>query len=171
MLFLSEDGLAFLINAGNGEVQGPRDVGSPPTDGPTLTRGGVTASFADGRIAVWTSALEPSFYSADGMLTRRGAPEEREGPNSTLAVLRRSARSGSELVSPWTSWRVSIRQDEFLVLAPDGRGFSAAREGDWMFVAWESPKALLSQGRLWVSDDRGLRSYEPPPSDKLVAYQ
>jgi hypothetical protein len=40
-----------------------------------------------------------------------------------------------------------------------------------MFVAWESPKALLSQGRLWVSDDRGLRSYEPPPSDKLVAYQ
>jgi hypothetical protein len=24
--------------------------------------------------------------------------------------------------------------------------------GDWVFVAWEAPKALIPHGRLWVSD-------------------
>jgi hypothetical protein len=35
--------------------------------------------------------------------------------------------------------------------------------GAWEYVAWEGPKALVPYGRLWVSDEGGLRSYVPVP--------
>ncbi|MEW6073048.1 MAG: DUF4388 domain-containing protein [Planctomycetota bacterium] len=162
LLVLTEEGRTWLINATTGEAQGPRDIGSPPREGPTLTRGGVSARFADGRVALWTDRLEPSFYDANGLVAA-GQPVESGGldRSSTMIVLQASLESGSSLTSPWTKWAVEAHGEEYRVLAPDGRGFTAERTGTWQYLAWESPKALIPLGRLWVSDEAGVRSYLP----------
>jgi tetratricopeptide (TPR) repeat protein len=165
LLVISEDGQAWLLQAQTGTVEGPRDIGSPPTVGPELTRGGVSVQFADGRVALWTDRLEPVFYQADAQV---GSPLEKERLSSpSVSLLRRSAGATTDLVSPWNNWRVVVREEDYRVLAPDGRGFSAERTGEWVYVAWEKPKALMPNGRLWVSDGAGLRSYVP--DDVLMA--
>jgi hypothetical protein len=170
LLVLSEDGRAWLVNASDGEVDGPREVGSALVEGPTLTRGGVSARFADGRVALWTNRLEPSFYAVDGLVrTESGDSEEELAHRSKMVVLRRGLDKDTRLVSPWTQWSVSVRDDEFRIQGPDGRGFTAERAGEWVFVSWEAPKALMPIGRVWVSDEKGLRSYLPD-SDQLVSY-
>jgi tetratricopeptide (TPR) repeat protein len=159
LLVISEDGQAWLVQSQTGEVEGPRDIGSPPAIGPELTRGGVSVQFTDGRVAVWTDRLEPVFYQADSMV---GGPFAKDGLAAPgVGVLRRSAGTGSELASPWNGWVASVREGEYRVVSPDGKGFSAERSGDWVYMAWEKPKALVPFGRLWVSDGAGLRSYVP----------
>ncbi|HEX6883313.1 MAG TPA: DUF4388 domain-containing protein [Planctomycetota bacterium] len=166
LLVVSEDGQAWLVQAQNGEVEGPRDIGSPPVAGPDLTRGGVSVQFADGRVGLWTDRLEPVFYETEAMV--RNAAEKDALITPTLETLRRGAGTTAALASPWNQWSVSVHADEYRVKAPDGRGFSAERSGEWSFVAWEKPKALVPNGRLWVSDAAGLRCYAPDPAH-LVA--
>ena len=84
--------------------------------------------------------------------------------NATLSLLNRGVNKDLSLMSPWTDWRVIVEDEEYLITGPEGRNFSADRDGKWNFVAWESPKAMLPEGRLWVSDAKGLRAYVP---DKL----
>ena len=162
LLVLTEDGRTWLVNATTGEYGGPRDIGSPPVDGPTVTRSGVSAGFADGRVALWTDGLEPSFYDANG-LVRAADPTGAKEPdrNSTMILLRRRLDAETTLTSPWTGWRVEAQDSEFQVTAPDGRMFTTERFGKWEYLAWESPKSLMIGGRLWVSDERGVRSYLP----------
>ncbi len=169
LLVISEDGQSWLVQAQNGEVEGPRDIGSPPAVGPSLTRSGVSVQFTDGRVAVWTDRLEPIFYQADSLVG--GGPFGRDSQVATsVAVLRRSAGSGTELQSPWNSWRVQVTPSDYRVVAPDGRGFTAERNGEWVYVAWEAPKALVPNGRLWVSDEKGLRSYLPNLDQMVPLY-
>ena len=60
--------------------------------------------------------------------------------------------------------RVQVESDHFLVHRGDpGDAFPVERVGEWNFLAWEPPNALISHGRLWVSDEEGLRSYRPDP--------
>ncbi|MSR63810.1 MAG: DUF4388 domain-containing protein [Planctomycetes bacterium] len=162
LLVVSEDGQAWLVQSQTGEVEGPREIGSPPAAGPELTRSGVSVQFADGRVAVWTDKLEPIFYQADSIVGSAFGKENLVTPN--VSVLRRSAGTAPELVSPYSNWKVIVTEGEYLVRAPDGRGFSAGSVGDWVYVAWEAPKALVPLGRLWVSDGGGLRSYVPDPA-------
>ncbi len=159
LLVVSEDGQVWLVQSQSGEVEGPRDIGSPPAVGPELTRSGVSVQFKDGRVAVWTDKLEPVFYQADAIVGGPFAKSTLISPN--VAVLRRSAGASSDFASPWTNWSVTVGEGEYRVTAPDGRGFSGERVGDWVFVAWEGPKALVPHGRLWVSDGLGLRSFVP----------
>jgi tetratricopeptide (TPR) repeat protein len=166
LLVMSEEGQAWLVQSQSGEVAGPREIGSPPTLGPELTRSGVSVQFRDGRVAVWTDRLEPIFYQADSLL---GAPGSSGQTSSDMAVLRRSAGSGEELVSPFNGWKVTVGDTGYEIVAPDGRGFSAERKGEWAYVAWEAPKALVSLGRVWISDAGGLRSYVPDLS-QMVPY-
>jgi len=160
LLVLSEDGRTWLVNAATGDRRGPRDIGSPPVDGPTVTRASVSARFTDGRVALWTVGLEPSFYDANG-LVRAASPPPGQDRNSTLTILRRGASRSSTLTAPWARWVVEALDDEFRVVGPEGRGYTAEMIGTWEYMAWESPKALIPFGRLWVSDERGLRSYVP----------
>jgi len=162
LLVVSEDGQAWLVQSQSGDVEGPRDIGSPPAAGPELTRSGVSVQFADGRVAVWSDKLEPIFYQADSFVGGAFGRENLVTPN--VSVLRRSAGTAPELVSPFSNWKVVVSDGEYLVRAPDGKGFSAERVGDWVYVAWEAPKALVPFGRLWVSDGGGLRSYVPDPA-------
>ena len=166
LLVLSEDGVAWLVDATSGTIEGSREIGSPPRRGPFLTRAGVTVSFADERIGVWTNGLEPTFYRAEGSM-RTMLNELERGPsdrNATLSLLNRGVNSELSLKSPWTTWKVEVQEEQYLITSTDGKAFSALREGTWNFVAWESPKGLLPQGRLWVSDAKGLRSYLPQDS-------
>ena len=60
---------------------------------------------------------------------------------------------------------VEVSDEMFLVRRPgepDEAGFSISRNGDWSFLAWEMPNTRIPGGRLWVSDDYGLRSFLPP---------
>lgn len=159
LLVVGEDGQVWLVHAQSGEVEGPRDIGSLPAVGPELTRSGVSVQFADGRVGVWTDRLEPVFYRADSMVGGPFAKDSLITPN--VAVMRRGVGASAELVSPWNQWRVVVGESEYRVTAPDGRGFSGERLGDWVYVAWEGPKALVPYGRLWVSDAFGLRSFVP----------
>ncbi len=159
LLVVSEDGQAWLVNANTGASEGPREIGSPPVEGPALTRGGVSVSFADGRVGVWSDRLEPTFYPLESMVSPDRPLGAGERTGSTLTVLRNGIEKTNELLSPWNKWKVQVKKDHYLVLAPDGRGFSAERSGDWIYVAWESPKAFVPEGRLWVSDQKGLRAY------------
>lgn len=163
LLVVSEDGLAWLVQAQTGEVEGPREFGNVPVVGPELTRSGVSVQFKDGRVAVWTDRLEPIFYQADALVG--GGPLAAGNLiASEVLLLRRSASSGNELAAPRTGWRVTVTEDEYRVVSPEGLGFSAERKGEWSYVAWEAPKALVPLGRLWVSDAGGLRSYLPDPT-------
>jgi len=160
LLVLSEDGQAWLVQSQTGDVDGPREIGTVPVVGPELTRSGVSVQFKDGRVAVWSDRLEPIFYQADSLVNG--------GPLATanliagdLTLLRRSAGTGVELVAPRTGWKVEVTELEYRVISPEGLGFSAQRQGDWNYVAWEAPKALVHLGRLWISDAGGLRSYVP----------
>ena len=162
LLVLSEDGRAWLIQAQSGEVSGPREIGSVTVEGPTITRGGVSARFADGRVALWGAGLEPTFYSADNLVRSQAAePVEGAAASATQVVLRRNLTRDSALRSPWTGWTVAVKDEEYQVRAPDGRGFTVARAGEWVFLCWESPKSLVPYGRLWISDGKGLRSFLP----------
>ena len=160
LLVVSEDGQAWLVHAQTGELEGPREIGNVPVVGPELTRSGVSVQFKDGRVAVWSDRLEPIFYQADALVN--GGPLAAGNLiASEVQLLRRSAGSASELVAARTGWRVVVTDKEYRVLSPDGLGFSAERTGEWSYVAWEAPKALVPLGRLWVSDAGGVRSYLP----------
>ena len=163
LLVITEDGRAWLVDAANGKAEGPVDLQSPPEEGPTLTRKGVWLQLADERIAVWEDGVQPTFLDPDERFVEQGSEfglEAEDTPDS-LVFLRRHALGETTLVLPATGWKVEVRKDHYLVHDGSGRGFTARREGEWNFVAWETPKALLPLGRLWVSDGAGLRSYRP----------
>ena len=169
LLVLSEDGQAWLVAAASGKFEGPYAIGSPPVRGPFVTKNGVNAYFADGRVAKWKDELEPDFYKSDTLIDG-GDEAPAETDNATLAVLHRSVGSDGVLVSPFNEWRAEAREDHVRVVSPEGKGFTAEVHGQWRFMAWEAPKAFVSSGRLWISDDAGLRSYLPD-DETLVQFQ
>jgi len=172
VLMLSEEGNAWFVHSGTGQTEGPFSLRSPPASGPVATATGVSAGFMSGATALWEQELEPTvtnlkavdddeFYDEN-----RKAPQiERDshGADGGLAVLRRSAREGIELASPWKSWGVRVNDDAFEVTSGDDseRSFTVSRDGDWHYLAWEAPSRGLPEGRLWVSDANGLRAFKP----------
>jgi len=162
LLVVSEDGRAWLLDAASGQTEGPLDLASPPSEGPTLTRNGVWLQLEDERIAIWRETLEPTYHAPDDTFVQDpdSTPGDETAP-STFEYLRRSANGPTRLKCTSTGWTVQVREGDYLALGPDGKGFTARRNGDWTFLAWEQPKALLPYGRLWISDEDGLRSYRP----------
>jgi hypothetical protein len=117
---------------------------------------------ADQRIAIWRDKLEPTYHDPGDSFVQDGPDAgDLESAPSAFEYLRRSAHGASQLKCAGTGWTVEVREKNYLVRGPDGLGFTARRNGDWTFLAWEQPKALLPRGRLWISDGDGLRSYRP----------
>ena len=75
-----------------------------------------------------------------------------------MAIMKALQAGDTTLLEPMLAFRVT---------APDGRGIAVERTGEWIYVAWEAPKALVPNGRLWVSDESGVHSYVPR-ADELV---
>ncbi|MFN0007680.1 MAG: DUF4388 domain-containing protein [Planctomycetota bacterium] len=160
-VLVAEDGQSWLCDLANGDLDGPVAMGSPPVEGPTLCAEGVWAKFRDGKTVLWTSGLTPT--------TRRAELDEPLGctpaqpASSGLALLRRGATAATSLKSPWTGWTVEIQEKGCALIPPGDTSPSSSirREGPWTYVAWEAPHTRAPNGRLWIADGLGLRSYLP----------
>ncbi|MFT5287809.1 MAG: hypothetical protein ACI8TQ_003997 [Planctomycetota bacterium] len=172
LLVLSEDGLVWFLRASDGETTGPYDFGSPPIEGPLVTRSGISARFTDGRVGLWSNDIVPIIFKDEGLFQSRSLQtDDSTGETlSNLSVLRRSVDSGSQFSSPWSNWQVEIMDDHYRIF-DDGaivKSFTSERIGDWNYVAWEAPNALLPDGRVWISDEAGLRSFRPEGSSETT---
>jgi len=158
LLLVSEDGLAWLIHAEDGEHKGPQKLSGFPVDGPVLGPQGVRVLFDNGQIGTWRSDLEPRYVAAEENAKRLEVSTV--VPESVLHA-RDILMVEDVLRSPWNSWTVDIQETDYRIVNENGMGFTAERGGQWIFIAWEAPKTFTPQGRLWVSDEKGLRSYLP----------
>ncbi len=164
LLILTEEGVAWLVEAQSGRVEGPWSLESPPISGPTPMESGVLATFADGRSALWTTRLKPEVRGpGEPPFGVQRQPPEPYGSDAGLSMLRRSAESATSLRSPWGEWSVEVGDTHFTLRHPTEpeRSFHVRRKGEWAYVAWEAPDAGHLAGRLWISDDEGLRRFEP----------
>lgn len=171
-LVLAEDGRAWICDASDGSLEGPIDLGAPVLVGPYPIHTGIAATFENGTYAIWTDSVDPLVRpssSREALDIQRSSPLD-EGLES-LVVLRPGNDGADELSNPWNAWRVEPLEDHYRVRLgkTDALGFTVAREGEWAFVAWEMPSSLLPAGRLWVSDDRGLRAFNPGASSDAEA--
>lgn len=166
LLLLSEDGQAWILDAEDGDLEGPWTHTSAPAEGLVLLQNGVAALFTDGKVATWTDAVTPALSSARGLLERGPGADDGSFASERgdhYVALRRGTGNEPELGNPWTPWRIEVLSDHYLVRRggnePDA--FTISRAGRWHFVAWERPNALCPRGRLWIADDAGLRSFLP----------
>jgi hypothetical protein len=165
MLVVSEEGLAWLVSIEDGRIEGPWDGGAPPLRGPEDLGGRLAVLFNDGKLATWSTGVEPVVSSAASQTYLLGSNEDSEYSErlENLVCLRSSTGRDPVMGNPWNSWRIEVQDDMYLVrLRQDPlRSFTVERFGRFSFVAWEKPSALVPEGRLWISDEAGLRSYVP----------
>ncbi len=164
LLLLSEDGMAWTLEAESGELEGPWTHEFPPVEGLVPLRTSVAALFDDGTVAIWEYGAVPRKEVARSLLDQQGRFEDEYGERYDHAVaLHRGAAREPELGNPWNQWRIEVLDDHYLVRR-GGRqpmNFTIAREGRWQYVSWEEPNALAPEGRLWIADEGGLGSYLP----------
>src|SRR5690606_24438077 len=70
LMILTEDGEAWIVDARDGNLEGPYDMGSPPITGPIATQGAVVARLADGREVRWEQRLQPTDAGTSGDSSR-----------------------------------------------------------------------------------------------------
>ena len=165
LLVLAEDGQAWLVDVESGDSEGPWSSPSPPSEGLIPLRTSLAAVFEDGSLAIWEEGLTPRVRSSKSLLDQPGFWDD-EDPSAKLdhaVSLHRGTSEAPELGNPWNPWRCEVLDDRFLVRkgGSDPETFTISRVGRWQFVAWERPNALAPTGRLWVSDESGLRSFLP----------
>ncbi|MCA8981500.1 MAG: DUF4388 domain-containing protein [Planctomycetes bacterium] len=160
LLLLTEDGEAWILDGATGDLEGPWPLGSGPVEGPTATSDGVVARLRDGRFLLWERRLKPTPLEENGAA---GLAAARFGSEAGLSVLRRDGASYATHESPWCDWTVSVEDEVYRVHPKDDpeSGFAVLRQGEWSFLAWEAPHARLKGGRLWISDENGLRAFTP----------
>ena len=164
MLLVSEGGRVWILNAEDGATEGPLDLGSAPISGPAPSPDCISVRLADGRGLGWTHELTPRvltdvddeglnhdsqrFGGERGLhvYRRRKAPEhtrfpDAEGKHSVVL------KAGAYFVH----WHGSAEDTADTVLL----------KGSWEYVAWEQPSVDAPEGRLWISDGAGLRSFVP----------
>jgi len=163
LLLVTEDGGAWIVDAGDGRLEGPWSAGGPPISGPSPSASGVTVGFQSGEQAQWEARLKPDIESASAAASAGHAGRRDNGSDAGLAVLRRSAAQTPQLDSPWGDLTVEVGATHFIVRhrGQTATAFAARRDGEWNYIAWEAPHSKLRNGRLWVSDHAGLRCFEP----------
>lgn len=166
LLLVTEDGEAWIVDAGTGSFEGPFASGSPPIEGPLASEEGVRVRFRDGTVYEWKSRLKPEPIPASDVTPPPDTTSEDDlahGSSSGLSVLRRRTSSSTTLESPWNDLAVDVEKDIYTVHAKNSKDplFIVQRSGEWTYVAWEAPHMQIPQGRLWVSDGKGLRGFLP----------
>ncbi|HIF40627.1 MAG TPA: DUF4388 domain-containing protein [Planctomycetes bacterium] len=164
MLLVSEGGRVWILNAEDGTTEGPLDLGSAPVSGPAPSPDCISVRLADGRGLGWTHELAPKvltnvddedlnhdsqrFGGERGLhvYRRREAPERTQFPDAEgkhSVVLKAGAY--------FVHWHGSAEEAADTVLLT----------GSWEYVAWEQSSVDAPEGRLWISDGAGLRSFVP----------
>jgi hypothetical protein len=165
LLVLSEDGKAWLVTASSGQVEGTWEHPHPPVDGPQELMSGISVQFQDGTVATWRDRATPETSMARTLLENPDLwdAQDRTERLPHMLGLHSGGIQTPDLKSKWSDWRVEVLNDLIMVRLTGAEDvqFSVRRTGRWHFVAWERPDPLLPDGRLWVSDEGGLRSYRP----------
>ncbi|QDU85119.1 hypothetical protein Pla163_22450 [Planctomycetes bacterium Pla163] len=165
MLVVSEEGNSWLISVEDGQVEGPWSAGCPPIQGPEDLGGAIAVLFNDGSLATWNRTVEPVVSSATSQVYRMAPEEDAEYSErlENLVCLRASTGRDTDMGNPWNAWRVEVEEGMYMVRLRNEplRTFTAERFGRFSFVAWEKPSSSAPDGRLWISDEGGLRSYRP----------
>jgi len=160
LLVVTEDGEVWIVNSTDGSKDGPWSAGSPPIEGPTSASDRSIVRFRNGKTFAWTERLLPSEVDA----TELAVPSDaNQGSTAGMAVLRRRASSATTFPCPWTPYTVEISATHFTLRSTVSgeRNANLRRVGDWTYVAWEAPNVSIPRGRLWVSDENGLRAFAP----------
>ena len=167
MLIVTEQGAAWLLHVNDGSLDGPWELPSPPMVGPLVDSSAIHVLLSDGRWAKWESSLQPEFLEpGQSPYAEESSQAYRYGPANGMQVLRSRDGETRELKSRFTGWTAKITPDGLMVTPPDEEsegGFSTQIRGQWTFMAWEPPGVDCSEGRLWLSDSQGLRSFVPRP--------
>lgn len=164
LLAVTQDGKAWMVRAEDGDLQGPWDLGSPPVAGPYQTQQVVRVRLQNGEVTFWKDRLRPYVPTAQTGATLVDRDEEyRYGSSAGLQVLRRRRDLARELASTWTPWRVVVEDQVYRVenTRREEGSYTVLRAGEWEFLAWEAPRPGLTEGRLWISDESGLRAFVP----------
>ncbi len=160
LLVATEDGDVWIVDAATGAMDGPWAGGSPPVSGPTVASESVRVRLRDGRTFAWTDRLLPVELEGASL----SAPvEPNRGSDAGLAVLRRRSSSAISFPSPWAQYTLEIG-DKLFTLRSSASGDRVAnmrRVGEWTYVAWEAPNVAIPRGRVWISDESGLRAFSP----------
>jgi len=161
LLVLTEDGEAWLCDSATGALEGPVELGSPPMAGPTQCADGIRARLRDGRNVLWTDSLAPD--TSPGNEADPATENVETAADGQMVVLRRAASGSLTLKSPWTGWTAEVGDKACMLRArnEDKPSVSLRRDGAWTYMAWEAPHAQIPNGRLWIADGLGLRSYAP----------
>ena len=164
LLMVTEDGAAWIVDAATGDLDGPWELGSAPSTGPAPYSGDVRVLLADGQLVTWRNRLRPWREQANARGVQVGAGSDyRYGADSGFQVARRRSGASTTLECQWNDWVVDVLGEAMVVYRQGQRdaGYSILRQGEWEYLAWESASVLARQGRLWVSDAGGLRSFVP----------
>ena len=161
LVAVTEEGDVWLVDSESGELEGPWEAGSPPLRGPHAGATDVRLTLHDMRQVTFTDGLEAEAAELENLADPAREPDL--GDDAGLLVLRRGAIQGTELESPWTPFSAAVHGDHYKIhwSGREGAVFTVRRSGDWQFMAWEAPNARMPGGRLWISDDAGLRAFEP----------
>lgn len=162
LLLVTEDGSAWIVDSATGNLEGPWELGSAPMVGPLPHASHVAVNLSDGRRVLWRSNLKPVMEEIDPG-SAMGDGSYRYGSSSGFQVARRRSGDEDRLECQWNDWVVEAKADAFLVhrTGHEEQSYSVLRFGQWEYLAWESASGLAPQGRLWVSDEAGVRSYVP----------
>lgn len=160
LLVVTEDGEVWIVNAADGSRDGPWSAGSPPVEGPLSALDRALVRFRNGRVYAWTQRLLPEEAEATALSTET---DPDQGPNAGLSVLRRRTSSATSFPCPSGPYTVEIGEKVFTVRSTVSgeRTTHVHRVGDWTYLAWEAPNVGIPRGRLWISDEKGLRAFTP----------
>ena len=170
LLVLSEDGDAWVLDAKSGETEGPWTRNVAPLAGPYVVGDSVLVRFRDGAVWRWREGATPESVDAAAAeaalapFVARGLENEAQfGVVQNFAVLRHGSADKNRLESPWNDLVVEIvdRRCEVRSKSSPAALFSTDVQGEWVYLAIESPSARAPRGRLWMSDGAGLRSFLP----------
>ncbi len=163
LLLVTEEGSAWLVHAGDGKLEGPWDLKSPPRVGPLVSSDAIHVLLANGTWTQWVNSLEPEILEP-GIVPHgeSSGANYRHGPSNGMQVLRSRDGESSSITSRFTGWTADVTEKGLIVTPADGEGgFSTQIEGTWTFMAWEPAGNDCPDGRLWLSDGLGLRSFVP----------
>ena len=171
LLFLTETGAAWLVDADDGRFEGPLELGEPPALGPVVVGDEIHAQLRGGDLARWSTTLQPTL-GAPGE-TPPLEPGLRRGDPGLFTTLR-PGETGEAVLdesADGSGWSVRVGETHYEVgsSSEPERSYLIARTGDWSYLAWEAPVVASEEPALWISDGAGVRAYLPPRSRRTLS--